>query len=1039
MFPLWNFFLTKQRFTLLVIAGSVLWGTVALVSITKESAPEVQIPVGIVSTVLPGASPDEVERLVTNKIEEKLANLSGLNKLTSSSREGVSIVTAEFRASEDIKESIQKLKDEVDKAKPNLPAEAKDPVVSEVNFVDQPIQIINISTDVPFSELVTLSEEVKAALEGVKGVSRVEVSGVRDREVSVVVRKEDLQRYGISLSQVVGALSQANATLPAGSVVVNEVSYSVSFEGGLDDVRDFGALPLLSANNRVVYLRDVATVSDGVKRATAYTRISTPEAPSQQAFTISVFKTRGEDVTQVTEAVRNVLSGLQSTVLNGSTVAITIDAGEEVQRDLTQLSRSGLETIALVMLCLFLTLGWRESLIAGISIPLSFLLAFIGLLYSGNTINFVSLFSLILAIGILVDSGIVVVEAIHTRTKALGDPLLAAQAALKEYAWPLIGGTMTSVAVFVPLFFISGVVGKFIATIPFTLIFVLMASIVVALGMVPLLAIRFSSQGHTSKFIEMQDEYAERARVWYARGLRTFLMSRGDQNRFVTVLVVSFFVVLSLPALGAIKVDFFPQDDIDFVYVDIEMPPGTELNRTDLVTRGVEDTLFGMDTVAVMVTEVGRTSQFSNAPKVEPRYATITLNLPKDREFTSSDVVAQVKERLAQTNTQASTRVGQPSGGPPVGAEILIKFLGEDKAELERVSAQAARTLAAVPGAVDVETSSKDAGVSFALSVDRATLAQLGITPAQVASTLRTALSGVAATQLTGGSKDVDVTVSLNLNPSFIDPHEANQATLDAIRTIPLVTPNGTQVLLGSVVKESVTAGSASIEHENRKRVVSVLGNVAPGSTATEIIAEFTKEMEAQTLPSGVVMQIGGENEETNKSFAEMGYALLAGLALMFIILVLSFDSFRYSAFLLLTVPLSLIGVFAGLALMGQALSFPSLLGVITLAGVIINHAIILMDSIIQRLHDASGKKFIDIVVDAATTRLRPIFLTTITTVLGMIPLTHVSGLWSPLAYAILFGLSFAMILTLVFIPLLVYRYPEKALRKRIDKDGVIH
>lgn len=1039
MFPLWNFFLTKQRFTLLVIAGSVLWGTVALVSITKESAPEVQIPVGIVSTVLPGASPDEVERLVTNKIEEKLANLSGLNKLTSSSREGVSIVTAEFRASEDIKESIQKLKDEVDKAKPNLPSEAKDPVVSEVNFVDQPIQIINISTDVPFSELVTLSEEVKAALEGVKGVSRVEVSGVRDREVSVVVRKEDLQRYGISLSQVVGALSQANATLPAGSVVVNEVSYSVSFEGGLDDVRDFGALPLLSANNRVVYLRDIATVSDGVKRATAYTRISTPEAPSQQAFTISVFKTRGEDVTRVTEDVRGVLAGLQSTVLSGSTVAITIDSGEEVQRDLTQLSRSGLETIALVMLCLFLTLGWRESLIAGISIPLSFLLAFIGLLYSGNTINFVSLFSLILAIGILVDSGIVVVEAIHTRTKALGDPLLAAQAAIKEYAWPLIAGTMTSVAVFVPLFFISGVVGKFIATIPFTLIFVLMASIVVALGMVPLLAIRFSSQGHSSKFIEMQDEYAERARVWYARGLRTFLMSRGDQNRFVAVLVISFFVVLSLPAMGAIKVDFFPQDDIDYVYVDIEMPPGTELNRTDLVTRGIEDTLFGMDTVAVMVTEVGRTSQFSNAPKVEPRYATITLNLPKDREFTSSDVVAQVKERLAQANTQASTRVGQPSGGPPVGAEILIKFLGEDKAELERVSAQAARTLSAVPGAVDVETSSKDAGVSFALNVDRATLAQLGITPAQVASTLRTALSGVAATQLTGGSKDVDVTVSLNLNPSFIDPHEANRATLDAIRSIPLVTQNGTQVLLGSLVKESVTAGSASIEHENRKRVVSVLGNVAPGSTATEIIAAFSKEMETQALPAGVVMQIGGENEETNKSFAEMGYALLAGLALMFIILVLSFDSFRYSAFLLLTVPLSLIGVFAGLALMGQALSFPSLLGVITLAGVIINHAIILMDSIIQRLHDASGKKFIDIVVDAATTRLRPIFLTTITTVLGMIPLTHVSGLWSPLAYAILFGLSFAMILTLVFIPLLVYRYPEKALRKRIDKDGVIH
>ncbi len=1034
MHSLWTFFLHKRQFTLLLMAGLVLWGTIAVVSITKESAPEVQIPVGIVSTVLPGASPEEVERLVTNKLEEKLANLADLNKLTSTSRESVSVITAEFNASADLDKSIQKLKDEVDKAKGDLPEDATDPSVTDVNFVDQPVQIITVSADAPFASRADLSEQVKSELQSVRGVSRVEVSGVRDREVQVVVKKEELERYGLTLQQVVGALAASNATLPVGSIITNDVSYNVAFDGGLDRVENFETLPILSVGGQPIYLRDIATVSDGVVDANSFTRVSLSGEPSRQAFTLSVYKVRGQDVTLTTAQVREKLTAMETTLLAGSEVVIVQDAGKEVQRDLTQLIRTGLETVALVMISLFLTIGWRESIVAGLSIPLSFLIAFIGLLYSGNTINFVSLFSLILAIGILVDSGIVVVEAIHTRIKTHGKDAAAVEA-IREYAWPLIGGTMTTVAVFVPLFFISGIVGKFIATIPFTIIFVLLASIVVALGMVPTLTLMLTSAAEPSRFAKLQDEWAERAKEAYATMLRRFLTSRGDQNRFLVTIIVGFFVALSLPIIGAIPVDFFPQEDIDFVYIDIEMPQGTPLAQTDLMARAVEESLYPISRIESFVTTVGATSQFSNNPQRDSRYANVTINLPSERDFTSSEVLQEIRSATTPLTARAEIRAGQPTGGPPVGAEILIKFTGKDRDALDSAVSIGRDVLAQTEGATSVDTSSKNNGIEYVLDIDRAKLAAAGLTPAAVASTLRTAVSGTTATKLTGGDKDVDVIVSMNLNPSFVDPHDANAVSIDALRQITITSPTGNTVLLGSLMREGLRKSNATIVHEDRERLLTLTSSLAPNFTSAQVLASFNERMKEVELPKGVTMQIGGENEETNQSFAEMGYALLAGLALMFVILVLAFDSYRFTTYLLLTVPLSLIGVFAGLALMGQALSFPSLLGVIALAGVIINHAIILMDSIITRLHAGEGRLFLDIVIEAATTRLRPIFLTTITTVLGMIPLTHASGLWSPLAYAILFGLTFAMILTLVFIPLLVYRWPGKKLPKGVIRN----
>lgn len=1029
MLPIWNFFLQKRQFTILVMIGLVIAGSVSVMSITKESAPEVQIPVGIVSVVLPGAGPEEVERLVTNKIESRLANIADLNKLTSTSREGFSTVVVEFSASANLEKSIQKLKDEVDKVQSELPEDATDPVVTDVNFADQPIQIISISADRPLAALGALGEELKNELQTVRGISRVDVSGARDREISIVVKKEELARYHLSLGQVVAAVGAAHATLPIGSITTDNIAYNIAFEGGLDEIEDLENLPILQVSGQPIYLRDIATVSDGVTKASAYTRISKDGSPSEQALTLQIFKVRGIDIADATAAAREKLTELDGGILAGSAVVITNDAGELIQKDLKQLTKTGLETIALVMLCLFLTIGWRESVIAGLSIPFSFLIAFVALYYSNNTINFISLFSLILAIGILVDSGIVVVEAIHTRLRLYGDKNRAAYEALREYSWPLIGGTLATVAFFVPLFFISGIVGKFIATIPFTIIFVLIASIIVALGLVPTLVLMFTRNAGDHTWLEdKQDEYAEKARVWYKEHLTAFLKSRPDQNRFLATIIVGFVVMLALPITGTIPTAFFPQEDLDFIYVDIEMPAGTVLEHTDLAARAVEEVLYAVPGIASFTTTVGSTNVFNaSGPQAEARYANITINLPKERALTSSEVLTLVQEAVRPI-TIGEIRPAQPTGGPPVGAALLVRFTGKDRDALDTFATAAREILENTPGAISVSSSNKDSGVEFTLELDRAQLATYGITPAQVAQTLRSSVSGVTATKLTGGTKDVDVVVSLNLNEGAIDPHEATHTTLDSLRRIPISTPDGKSVLIGSVTKEGIRRGSASIAHENRERLVTVTGDVDTEHTLAEVTAAFEAAVKEAGIPKGITMTIGGENEEINRSFAEMGFSLLAGLALTFVILVLSFNSFRYATYLLLTVPLSLIGVFAGLGITGQAVSFPSVLGVIALAGVIINHAIILMDSIIQRLHTGTGRELADIIVEASTTRLRPIFLTTITTVLGMIPLTYAGGLWAPLAWAILFGLAFAMLLTLVFIPFLVYRWPGKNL-----------
>lgn len=1020
----WRFFLDNESFTWLVVIIIIGLGGLSLARIPKESAPEVQIPVAIITTVFPGASPIDVERLVTKKIEDQLKNgLDNVDTITSSSNDSVSVISVQFLASANIKDSIAQVKDEVDKVKTDLPSDANDPTITDVNFADQPIMYVSVSSDLPSIELISLSEKIKDELKSVSDVSKVTISGIETREAQVIVNKEALATYGVSLLDVVQAISQANSSIPVGSIEQNGVQYAVKFQGELQNPNDIGSVTLQGPGGRLINLRDLALISNGVSATQNFSRVSVQGAKSERAMSFAIYKRRGGDVTALSSGIKDKLAELQKTDLAHSKVLVTFDAGEQAKKDLSELSRVGIEAVALVMILLFLTIGWREAVIAGLSIPLSILLTFVGLDLSGNTINFVSLFALILAVGILVDTAIVVTEAIHTRIARGLTRKQAARETLREFHLPLTAGIGTTVAVFVPLFTISGVTGKFIAVIPFTIITILIASLFVSLGITPLMAMRFLSKERGGNITQWQENYTHRFQTWYRNLLQSILGNKKRERTFIWTLVSLFFVSFLLPISGALGVIFFPQENSEYVIVDIEKPVGTVLGETDLSVREVEEFLYGDKNIDSFTSTVGATSQFSGNPQSGERYGSVFILLTdKDNRPASTVIVEDLRHRLSSIHS-AKISVSEPNNGPPSGAPIVIKFFGDDLDALGKATSNAEKILSSIPGTANVRSSSNDDSSEFVLHVDRAKAAQLGLTPVYIAQTLRTAVYGVKATTIKNAAGDTDVMVKLNMNPDYRDTHDTARINVNAISSLRIDTPNG-PVLLGSVLTPSLERGINSISHEEGERVESVSSDLLSGATSQDILSQFTKRTSELNLPDGVRLSLGGENEDVNKSFQDMFVALIMGMLLILGILVLEFNSYRHAFSLIAIIPLTLIGVLFGLTLTGKTVSFPSMLGFIALAGVVVNHAIILLD-VMKHVRLAHPKMSVrDAVIEGAITRLRPVMLTTITTVIGVIPLTRVSELWAPLAYSVMFGLSFSVIVTLLLLPILYLRKP---------------
>lgn len=1024
----WLFFQNKFNFTYLLTIALVLAGFLAIIAIPKESAPEVRIPIAVVTTILPGASASDIEQLITIPIEDKLASaLSDVKQITSTSREGVSSVVVEFLADADLDESIQETKDTVDTVS-DLPDDASEPVVSEVNFVDQPIVDFSISSSLPPIELLELSEYIESEIEKISGVARVSIGGVAGREVQVVVDQSALSKFDLSLSEVSLALSRANQSIPIGGVIIDGVEYAIKYNGDIEEVTDIANLPVVSRGGFPVYVKDIAFVSSGLADNKSISRLWVGEGSPQQAVSFSVFKQAGADVTRVSNNVVALLDEMREGVLADSDVLVLFNTGDDVAQDLRQLSLSGFQTVILVVLVLLLALGKREAWLAGLSIPMSFLLSFIALNATGNTINFVSLFSLILAVGILVDSAIVVTEGVYTKLKEGHSKLEATRLAIVELHWPIVAGTMTTIAVFFPLFFISGVTGKFIASIPFTIIFVLLASLFVALALLPVFARRYLSatRGHSGGFSKKRDLITLRIQGWYKKLLNNLIGNVKKEKYLKRGIVLLLVISLVLPFSGLVSVIFFPAEDSEYLFIDISLEQGTVLANTDFTVREVEDILMSIKEVESFVSTIGSGSSFTSGGS-GGNIANVSATLKPKRQRSSQEISDFIRQEVSRKLPNVEVRVAELSSGPPVGAPISVTLLGDDPDDLQQFATEAMSILEGLEGVFAVDSSLADDGLEFELGVDRDQVSRAGLDVATIGGSLRSSLFGIEATDIRIGDDDVPVRVRLGLNPRVIDLRDSVETTVSDLQNLSIKNNSGDTVLLGSVLNTKVVPANAVIERRDQQRKVDVTGDVSEGFNVREIAADFKKQLESSAnLPESVTLDFGGENEETNQSFADMGLALIYGIILMIAVLVLQFNSFRKTFIIISILPFILIGIFFGLAISGQALSFPAIMGFIAVAGIAVNNSIILVDVMdsLKKNNTRMGNK--DIVVEGGVQRLRPILLTTLTTVIGVVPLTYASAIWAPLAWSIIFGLTFSVVLTLVLVPVLYYGYLNK-------------
>ena len=1028
---MWDFFIRNSKFSYLLMVALIGFGLFSVATIPKESAPEVQIPVAIVTTVLPGASATDVEALVTNELERGIdGSVDNINLITSTSRESVSTIVVEFTTNADVRESIRDLRDVVDQLRSELPDSAEDPVVSEIDFVDQPIISFAIAGDRSDQEFIALAKDIEDDVRTIAGVSRVETSGVREREVHVLVDQSALVRLQLTLNDIIAGLRAANTVVPIGEIVTNEIGYNILFEGDITDPSEVLNVPITNRAGQPIFVRDVATVIDGVSVATTFSRLSVAAAPSERAITFNVYKQRTGDIIDITQQVRERVGVLVDTAEYADlTIFVLDDQGEMIATDLRELTLTGLQTTGLVTLLLVIALGWREGFIAGTAIPLSFTIGFIGLLLSGNTINFISLFALILGIGILVDSSIVMVEGINKRMKE--NPTInkieAARQTIAAFSSPVITGTLTTVSMFAGLFVISGVTGEFVASIPYTLIFILFASLLVALGFIPLLASSFLHRRNLSRIDEAQVQYARKLEHWYSARLRSFLENRKQKIAFSVLLLAGFVSAIALIPLGFVQVIFFGAGDADQIFIEVETPVGSIKETTDRSVRALEEILYDIPEIEAFSSTVGAGSAFFGSGSSGGNTANVLVRLTTDRTRTSLEISDDIR---AQSRSIPNTTivVNQPDAGPPTGSPIVVNVIGSDLQELTDSARAIARVLDSIPHTRNVSDGTVAGNTEFVFTLDTLQAAAVGLSPQSVSQALRTAVVGTEATSINTLTQQIPITVRLDLQSTdefSID--RLNHLDIDTLTNLTLPTPQGDTVVLGSVLTSRLQEARSSINHRDRERVISVSADLGPEGNVREINAELLNRIESEVeLPAGVRFSLGGETEESDQAFAELFLALIVGITLMLGVLVLQFNSFRYPVYVLSIVPFSLIGILYGLAVVGTPLSFPSIMGFIALTGIVVNNSILLIDMINTIRRESPDRPIREIVVEASASRVRPIILTTVSTVLGIVPLLFSDPIWVPLATAIMFGLSFSVIITLILIPMLYNKFPGK-------------
>ena len=1003
-----TFAIEHARLTLATLAFLLIAGLVAYVTIPKEAEPDVKVPIIYVQLTQRGISPEDSERLLLRPVETQLKSVGNVKEMRATAFEGGGYVLLEFEAGFNSDAALADVRAKVDQAKHDLPKDADEPSVQEVNLSLYPVLVVTLAGDVPERTMLHLAREAKNAIEQAPGVLKAELRGTRDEAVEITAEPMLMKSYGISLDQLMAVTQASNSIIAAGALEGQTGRFAVKVPGLIERPQDMLNIPVASSAGATVTLGDVATIKPTFKDATSITRVN-----GKPAMTIEVSKRTGANLIETVDAVKQVVERLKATWPEGVHVGYTQDKSKLIRQMLSDLQNSVATGVLLVAVIILFALGFRSSLFIGIAIPASFLAGVLGLQLAGLTINIVVLFSLILAVGMLVDDAIIVSEYAERRMAEGMAPKAAYSAAATRMAGPVIAATLTRVAAFSPLLFWPGVVGQFMKYMPITLIATLSASLAVALFFTPTLG---ALLGRASPV--PHDDRAKEGGL-YMRMVKAAIAHPGKTMGATVLLLVA--VIAAYTTFGR-GVEFFPSVEPDYGQVIVHGRGNISLDEKDAAVRQVEKTVLATPGLKTVYTRVGEQPQGSNEI-TEDTIGVIQFEFANWQTRPPAHVIMDEIRDKTRNIPGILVEVTAPRAGPPTGKPIQVQLSALDPAKLPAAAKKVAALLAPMPAIRDLDDGLPLPGIDWKLEVDKAEAAKYGANVNSVGTAVQLVTNGVKVTEYRPSDTDKAVDIIVRF--------PKDRRSLNQIDELRVQTPSGS-VPIGNFVKRVPAQRVGYINRVNAQRVMTVSANIADGVQNAAVQKEITDKLATANLGDGVTFKLKGEDEERAKAGAFLGKAFGTALFLIFGILLAQFNKFTSVGLVLSAVLLSTIGVLLGLMIMGQPFGVVMTgIGIIANAGVIVNNNIVLIDTY-DRLR-REGVAAYEAILETCRERARPVVLTAVTAILGVLPIafginldfisreiTHgapATQWWISLSTAIVFGLGFATVLTLVVTP----------------------
>ena len=1064
-------------------------------SLPKENFPDIVIPQIFVSTIYPGTGPEDMENLVVKPLEKQLKAMSGVKKITSNSQQDFSNIIVEFNTDVEIPEAKRRVKDAVDKARSDLPNDLpNDPNVQDINFSDIPILYINVAGDYPLDKLKEYADEMKDRIESLKEITRVDMVGALEREIQVNVDMYKIQAARISMRDIENAIAYENMTISGGTVALDGLRRSISVKGEFKSIETLRNLVVVSSEGAPIYLKDIAQIEDGFKEQESYARLY-----GKNVITLNVVKRSGENLIEASDKIKALMAEMQQSEFPSDLkITVTGDQSNQTRVTLHDLINTIIIGFLLVTVLLMFFMGATNAIFVALSVPLSIFLAFLLMPAIGFTMNMIVLFSLLLALGVVVDDAIVVIENTHRIfDNGKVDIVTAAKTATGEVFIPVLSGTLTTLAPFIPLAFWQGVIGEFMFFLPITLIITLTASLLVAYIINPVFAVSFMKPeskdpdkakrnknfkiagvifGSTALLSYISGNFGMGNflitifliyviyNLWMTKAIHKFqdqlwprfvssyknILGRALEHPWKimggTVLLFVFTIFLLVVRNPGTR--FFPQADPNFIYVYLTLPVGTDQAHTDSVTKIIEKRVtdaVGIDnpivTSIISNVAIGVTDPSENDRATYPNRSKVSVafvEFGKRDGVSTKDYLQKIRESVKGI-PGAEISVDQEQGGPPTGKPINIEVTGDNFDDLIAVSTDLKRHLDSlqIPGVEELKSDLQNNKPEIVFNIDRERANRESISTGQVGSELRTAIFGKEVSKFRDNNDEYDIQLRVL---------KEQRENIDQLRNLKItyrdMSKGGMvrQVPLSAFTDIQYSSTFAGIKRKNQKRVITLYSNILGGYSPNNVVAEVQKAVGRYELPEGVTIDMTGEQEQQQETMSFLGNALLISLGLIFLILVTQFNSISKPLIIISEILFSMIGVLLGFAIFKMEISIMMTgVGIVALAGIVVKNGILIVEFIDLMREQGMGLK--EAIIEGGKTRMTPVILTAIATILGLVPLAvglnmdfvklftelnphiYLGGdnvaFWGPLSWTMIFGLTFATFLTLILVPVM--------------------